>query len=362
VRTVVHAAENGLLRQAVLLAATVFIYLETGAHLSDALTVHTAAYRSAIDLGDIGGQARALAELGTTTLDLGRHDEATGHLSQALDLYRQLDDLTGASHALIALGRIAQQHGRYMQAVDYYEQILAARLDPGIETDRVLCNLGLLELRVGRYVAAAGHLEEAQRIARERGDDNAEAGVLDELGNLHSRLGRYNRAEQAYQHAQTLCEKVGNPYGTAHVTLHLAELAQRQDRLPQAGDGYLAALAQLRRLGDRFGEAEALAGLGDLSLRLCRTEEAQAHHAAALALAYDTGDTYLQARALDGLAHGHRGAGDRARARRHWQAALTRYTMLGAPEAAAVADRLAELDPGEMSDTAAQHPADAGPR
>jgi tetratricopeptide (TPR) repeat protein len=146
------------------------------------------------------------------------------------------------------------------------------------------------------------------------------------------------------------------------VTLHLAELAQREDRLPQAGDGYLAALAQLRQLGDRFGEAEALAGLGDLSLRLCRTEDAQAHHAAALALAYDTGDTYLQARALDGLARGHRDAGDRARARRHWQDAFTRYTMLGAPEAAAVADRLAELDAGEMSDTATRHPADPGSR
>ncbi|MEN3299532.1 BTAD domain-containing putative transcriptional regulator [Pseudonocardia sp.] len=343
VLTVIRTAEDGSPRHAVLLAATIFIYLETGAHFSDALTVHTHAYRAATDLGDLAGQARALARLGTATVDLGQHDEAAGHLGRALDLFRRLDDPSGAAHALTALGRIAQQHGRYPQAIDYYEQVLAAELDPDTETDRVLCNLGLLELRLGRYGAAAEHLDEAQRIARRRGDGNAESGVLDELGNLYSRLGDHGRAEEAYQRAKALCVQVGNPYGVAHVTLHLAELAQRQGRYPEAGDGYRRALVQLRQLGDRFGEAEARAGLGDLALRLARTEDAYTHHTAALYLAGQTGDAYLQARAHEGLGHAHRAARDPVSARRHWQEARTRYMALGTSEAATVADHLAEL-------------------
>ena len=74
-----------------------------------------------------------------------------------------------------------------------------------------------------------------------------------------------------------------------------------------------------------------------------RPEDARAEHTAALRLAAQTGDTYEQARAQAGLAGSWQASGFPARARRHWQEALTRYDDLGVPEAGEIRARLAEL-------------------
>jgi len=60
---------------------------------------------------------------------------------------------------------------------------------------------------------------------------------------------------------------------------------------------------------------------------------ALAHHRDAHAIAVEIGDRERQARAHAGLGHAHRTLGDPARAREHFQQAVTLYAELGMPEA-----------------------------
>jgi hypothetical protein len=78
----------------------------------------------------------------------------------------------------------------------------------------------------------------------------------------------------------------------------------------------------------------ALNGLGETLLAAGWPGHSHARHDAALTLAGLIGDMDQQARADEGLGYAFSALGDFDRTRFHWQQALTRYTELGAPEAA----------------------------
>jgi hypothetical protein len=78
---------------------------------------------------------------------------------------------------------------------------------------------------------------------------------------------------------------------------------------------------------------QALALFREIFLATGHPAQARAHHAYALSLARQAGHQVQQARACDGLGRACHAAGDTARARRHWQEALTLYASLGTPEA-----------------------------
>ena len=66
--------------------------------------------------------------------------------------------------------------------------------------------------------------------------------------------------------------------------------------------------------------------------------------AAALAVAADIGELDQQARAHTGLGRAHEALEHRARARRHYQHALTLYTDLGVPDADQIKTHLTSLN------------------
>jgi hypothetical protein len=71
---------------------------------------------------------------------------------------------------------------------------------------------------------------------------------------------------------------------------------------------------------------------------------ARTGHATALALARRAGDKDQQARACYGLGRVCLTAGNSARARRHWERALSLYTQLSAPESDQVRASMHDLD------------------
>jgi hypothetical protein len=99
---------------------------------------------------------------------------------------------------------------------------------------------------------------------------------------------------------------------------------------------FRAALGVLTDLGDRFGEALLLQGLGELEPD---PEKGRALLEASLRLWREL-RMLCAARALDRLGLVHAAAGDQEAAEASWRQALAIFEAVGAPEAAAVADRL----------------------
>ena len=346
VATTAYMTGDGWPGQAICLAATLFRYLDTGGHYSEAVTIHTHARRAARHAGERAAEANALTSLGVADMRQDRYQQSAGHHEQALALFRETGDRTGEARALANLGHVEFQRGRYQQAAGHHEQALALFRETGDQTGeaRALNNLGYVELRLGRYQRAAGHLQCALALFRQTGNRTGEARALIDLGAVDLRQGRYQQASSYRQEALAVFRETGNRSGEAGALADLGAVDLQQGCYQQAIDRHQEALALFREIGERSGEAEALNGLGEVFLATGRPGDARAQHTAALGLASQIGEKYQQARAHNGLACAHHATGDPCQAHHHWQEALTLYTDLGTPEAAQVRAQLTTTD------------------
>jgi DNA-binding SARP family transcriptional activator/Tfp pilus assembly protein PilF len=283
----VAIAAQGSPGQVTRLAATLFRYLETGGHYTDAMTIH-------------------------------------GH---ARDAARLLGDRAAEATASTNLGIICWRQGRYPQAIDYHQQARAASVEIGDKAGQAIAeaNLGVVYERQGRFWQAAESHRLGLALFRETGDQTGEARALANLGSVAARQDHCDEAVACYQQALTLLRQTGDRAGEASALPDLGVAYQRLGRYEQAADCYQQALALFRETGDRIGEAEARNGVAEVLLATGRPDEARAEHAAALALAERIGDTYEQARAHNGLSAALRAVGDTGRADQHQRRALELY-------------------------------------
>ncbi len=299
-----HAATHGWPRHAILLAATLFRYLDTGNHHADAVALHGHARDAARASGDAAAEATALSNLGVAHWRQGIHDQAVGNFQQALTVFRKTGSRTGEARALGNLGLIHWRRGCYQQAAGQHEQALAIFREIGDQTGvaRALNNLGTVYLRQGLYEEAARHHDQALALFREIGDRTGEARALNNLGSVEWQEGRYVQAAAYHEQALALFREVGDRFGEADALASLGCVYERQGRGGQAASHHEQALALFREIGDRTGEAEALNRLGEVLLVTGRPGEAHATYLGAVALGGQIGDTYEAARAHDGLA------------------------------------------------------------
>jgi tetratricopeptide (TPR) repeat protein len=350
-----HTAERGWPNHAIRLAATLFRYLDVGGHYPEAITIHTHARGAAQNAGDQVAEATALNDLVGVHWRQGRHQQAIGHLEQALALFRQAGNRAGQVRALCSLGLTLYFQGRYEKAASVDEQALSIARevgDPAGEAS-LLLNLGVVEQRQGRYEMATRHQQQALTLSRKTGNAYVEAQALINLGIVSLCLGRWPDASGHLGQALVLTRTAGDVWGEAEALTRIGDISLRQGDPHEATARLSEALALCRETGNRLGEAEALCGLGEVQLAIGCLVDARTWYADALHLADRIGDKYQQARAHDGLGRLHQAIGDPLQARHHWQRALARYTELGTPEADQIRARLTpaadhgHLDPAE---------------
>jgi DNA-binding SARP family transcriptional activator/Tfp pilus assembly protein PilF len=343
VAVAIHSAADGWPGHTTRLAATLFRYLDSGGHISEAVTVHSHARSAATQISDRAAEAEALTSLGVANLRQGRFQQATGHLKQALRLCQQIGDRGGEARVLIDLGLVDLRQSRYEQGRDGLQLAVAVYREIGDQSGeaRALANLGIIERRLGRYQRASECLRRALAVCRATGDRLSQAPVLTNLGLVDLQLGRCQKAVGHHRQALTLFRETGNHNGEAHALSNLGVAELRCERYQQAAGHLRQALTLFRKTSDRAGEAEALNGLGEALLAAGQPGRARTQHAAALVLTSQTGDKHEQARAHNGLGHCCHVTGDPGQDLRHWQEALALFADLGAPEADHVRAQLA---------------------
>jgi DNA-binding SARP family transcriptional activator/Tfp pilus assembly protein PilF len=341
----VHVADQGWPTHTVRLAATLYRYLLTGAHHSDALTVHQRALHAATMVGDRGGEATALHNLAIVFWQTGTYDRAVDCADRALVIRRDIGDRTGEAATLNNLGTIMWQLGRYHQSAERYQEALTAFRAVGDRTGEAtaLNNLGIVFFRWGHHDQAFDRYEQALAIRREIDDRTGEASALNSLGLVYLRWGHFKQAADHCGQALGVAREIGARSGEADPLNSLGLVHTQWGRHEEAFAYYDQALAIGRELGDREIEATTLNGLGETSAATGQHDRALAHHRTALELSREIGARYEEARALNGLAHAHRHFGDDDTARRQWQEAAELYAELGVPESDEVRASLDQL-------------------
>ena len=249
-------------------------------------------------------RAKALAEAAGLAGDQG--DPAAGRAlaTEALALWREVDDRRGIAKTLGRLAWLESWLGERAAARRHYEQSLALSRELGY-TERVafaLNGLGLIALREGDRAGGRALLQESLALRRELGLQDAVASSLTNLGDVAFGENDHPRATRLYEESLALSRALGARPQVAMTLNVLGELARAQGDCARAAARYEESLTISRALGNQVGVAQSLCNLGHARLRQGDRQGAAACFQEGLTLSHAHGSPQLQAESLAGCA------------------------------------------------------------
>jgi DNA-binding SARP family transcriptional activator/tetratricopeptide (TPR) repeat protein len=217
------------------------------AHWRDWAGTQEVALAAAQRNSDRDAQAHAHRGIANAHIEIGAHDVASEHLTDALRLREESGDVVGQARIYLDMARSTGLRHNYTEYLAHARRGLdlsrsaSDTLGEGHGLAEVAWALALL----GRHRQAITHGHASLRILRQLGHRPMEGPVWDTLGYAHHHLGDYRRAAACYQRAVQILDDYGYRHGKA-VTLTSAGVAYRAAGDAQAaGDAWREALAIL---------------------------------------------------------------------------------------------------------------------
>nr|WP_290054570.1 BTAD domain-containing putative transcriptional regulator [Amycolatopsis sp. MEP2-6] len=225
--------------------------------LTDRLAVWRTALDSTAHLADPVATCRAHRLLADVQANLGRHDEAVGHLREAVSLAEGTGEQTEQGLAQHGLSWVWQLRGDDRRALDHATRALELfrALGKPVWEARELNQVGWLAAQVGEHETARSHCEAALALHRRHGDTHAEADTLDSLGYIECRTGHHEPAIAYYRRALTLYRDRGNTFQVADTLDRLGQPLAALGHRGEARTAWREAL-ELYRQQNRAREAE----------------------------------------------------------------------------------------------------------
>ncbi|NGY65081.1 tetratricopeptide repeat protein [Lentzea sp. NEAU-D13] len=181
-------------------------------HRRDQLAMWRAALDAAAHLPDPATRIRTHRFLGDACSLLGLHEEATGHLDQALALAEHHHDPTEQAHTHLILAIAWEERGDDRWALDHARHALNLyrTLGQPVGEATALNAVGWNAARLGDFDTARDHCRIALTLFRHHHDPDGEAATLDSLGFIAHRTGDHQQAIDHYHQALTLFRTLGN--------------------------------------------------------------------------------------------------------------------------------------------------------
>jgi nucleoside phosphorylase/tetratricopeptide (TPR) repeat protein len=226
-------------------------------HLREALTSWRTALNAAAQLSDLSALSRAHRNLGHACSRFGLHEEAIGHLDEALALVAPQQDPRERALTHEALAVTWGQRGDDRRALDHARHALALyrTLDEPVWEAAALNLVGWFAARTGELDVARDHCRAALTLYRHHHDPDGEAAALDSLGLIAYHAGDHRQALDHYRQALTLYGAHGNTYGVADTLDRMGNSHSACKQPEQARVVWLAALKLYREQG-RDSDAE----------------------------------------------------------------------------------------------------------
>lgn len=180
--------------------------------------------------------ALLLTIVGRARVRRGQIAVARPQLQEAIDLYRQSGNVTGAAYALRSLGIAYDATGAYECAHQVYQESLAAYealgYTPGIA--QIYSNMGTTYGRAGDYQNALAYYHRALRIAEGADVRSLTMVNTSNIGSVHRMLNNTDIAATYVQRSLGMARELGNRRWVAANLQILADAYLRMDQRDRA--------------------------------------------------------------------------------------------------------------------------------
>lgn len=250
---------------------------------------------------------------------------ALGMAETALETLRSLKSFPQSteSRLLTILASVYLMNGRWQEAIETYEQAIAAGavVQDLQRLSLMYSGLSIAYKESGQINDAARYAQKALTIHETLHDRLSLARSLNNLGYMLIGLKEYASARRHIQRAIQIFEEEGVEVGRGNHILSMCELELEEGNLEQAYSLATEAATLAGRLGEAGIEAEAHTWLGRIAAERGDDRTADTEFAAALSAAESAG-SYRAAQVHEAYADVLEARGDLAEANRHLKRAL----------------------------------------
>lgn len=226
--------------------------LRASGHVEEAVADYERALEMAREFNDSATRGLILSRLGFARSTQGDFEEAARCYEEAETLLSEQQDESelGILHGRIGAKAYLTDDLETAQA--RFEAALAAHRAAGNQWYEaiVLCNLGLVHDRAGRFRDALETLTAALELARSVGNPRTESVALGNVGHLYLDYGRHALAEDLLNKALDLHHALGNERFAGIITSYLGLLEADRGNLEAARRAFNQAVRTLREWGN----------------------------------------------------------------------------------------------------------------
>lgn len=196
----------------------------------------------------------------------GNYEEGIGKLQEAIEIYKQIDDVLGVGKAYLELGMLHAAKGNYEQAKEAFNQsrLFNEKVEYPFGMAEAVYQLGALYASLGEYKLAAEFFFKSLDIYEHQKNRNEIGKVYFELGWVFMKQEWYEKSEQQIRRAIDISREIGNLGGEATGYNYLGILYFSQKKYDSALQALTRSLDIRKRIGYKKGVADTQFNLAEL--------------------------------------------------------------------------------------------------
>lgn len=334
-REVLIIAERSSPRDSIFGLTGLGLVLRSRGDPDSAFALFTLADRISRESGGLSERAWTTRQLATIDADLGRRTDARRRMTDALELYRELEDIDGQISLHLALGYLSYGAGRFDESMARYLEAedLARVTGRNGRIPEILSSIADLRSTTGDFAGALEADSASLRMSLEAGNDWSTAVAQVGVGNTLNAMGEYSGAVDAYRRADSIYRFLGDDLSRATPLNNIGTIWFFQGDYPRALTAFEQALELVGASGqenDFFGLIHS--NIGEVHYEAGRFDQAIEWLEKGAEIADRVGARRNLASAYTLLARATLDVGDIDRAGRYAQVARDMAEEIGEPE------------------------------
>jgi len=262
---------------------------------------------------------------------LGKRGEALVDYERAQADFAAREDEKGMAHALAGRGDVYSLQGRYQEAIESCEKVLAIESADENTIARAYRYIGICHVHQGQPMHGARYLHDALTLFQKLGSRFDVANLHLDLGVAYSEMGDLATSSKHLQEAQRYWKELRNTGQLARTLNSLGVNLHYQGELSAALETLQEALNTARQAGYWRLEGYALISLGDVHRDLGDTAQALKAYEAGLHIAESMNEGFLLVYTLSALGETYRLLGQHEQAAARGRQALELATRHESP-------------------------------